>query len=69
MAATTRTRARLDREPDVLTHADVCRILATSRRTVDRIIREGHLRKIPHMGHLVRIARLELERFINQEPE
>lgn len=67
MAATTTGPARLDREPDVLTKADVARILATSRWTVDRLIRDGHLRKIPHMGHHVRISRRELETFINSE--
>lgn len=40
--------------------------LGVSAWTVYRLVENGHLARIPHMGRRVLIARIELERFAAQ---
>jgi len=48
-----------------LTVADVADALQVSPRQCQRYIAAGLIRKIPHMGSLIRVAPAELDRFIN----
>lgn len=42
------------------------RLLPMSRRTIYRLIKDGHLQTVNHMGRLV-ISVAELERFVNEK--
>jgi hypothetical protein len=54
-------------EPLAYNAHDAGRILGgISAAKVRQLVRDGHLRKLPHCGHLVLIARTELERFANE---
>ncbi len=49
-----------------LTRPEAAAILQVSLPTLDRKIKAGIIRTIPHMGRLVRIAPAELERVMNE---
>jgi hypothetical protein len=56
-----------DIEPLAYNAHDAGRILGgISAGKVRQLVRDGHLRKLPHMGSLVMIAKVELERFTNE---
>lgn len=51
------------------TVSEVARMYAVSDFTVRRLLREGTLNKVPHMGTLVRISPDELERVFGPLPK
>lgn len=53
-------------DPVALSAAQAGEVLGVSEWTIRRLVKDGHLRKVPYLGDRVLIARVELERFANQ---
>lgn len=53
-------------EPLALSASEAAAVLGCSRWHLYRLVEAGHLRKVPHMGRRVIIARAEIERFLDQ---
>ena len=46
--------------------AEAAEIIGVSTTYVRQLVRRGDLAKIPHLGSRIRIARVELERFVGE---